>query len=130
MYHKTIPEVDYSVATTAYMYMYPPVAQICPFPPSLRSYVIACYMYALLHTYAYQISKESTMFTWFAESRPNTNLLHFHASWNVKIFYVLCVLQNFNSKFIKFVLFWNQITVRSGICRYNVTSDIIVCLCW
>jgi hypothetical protein len=41
-----------------------------------------------------QISKESTM---FAESNPNINLLHFHASYlNVKISQVLCV--NFSSR--------------------------------
>jgi hypothetical protein len=51
-------ELDYSVAQQPHMY--PPVAQNSPFPPSQRTKEMV--NYALPHTFAYQISKESTMF--------------------------------------------------------------------
>ena len=55
--------------------MYPPDTQNSTFlVPALDPMSIACY--AQPHTSAYHISKESIM---FAESRPNTNLLRFHA---------------------------------------------------
>ena len=84
-------KLDYSVAQRPHMY--PPDAQNSTFlVPDLDPMSIACY--ALSHTSAYHILKESIM---FAESRPNTNLLRFHARSSENVKSSLCIA-NFQLK--------------------------------
>jgi hypothetical protein len=79
-------QLDYSVAQRPHMY--PPVAPKSPFFAFLGDFLsssdpifILYYAmpYANLHT---RFQKNPSM---FPECRPNTNLLRFHASWNVNI---------------------------------------------
>jgi hypothetical protein len=65
-------ELDYSVAQRPHKYIYvSPGRQKISIFPALDPMPIGCY--ALPHTSACQISKESTM---FPESRPYTDLLY------------------------------------------------------
>lgn len=72
-----LTKLDYLVTQWPHICI-PQSPKIPHFLPALGPMYITCY--ALPHTSAYQISKESTM---FSESRLNTNLLRFHASYRM-----------------------------------------------